>query len=185
MEKILSVVKCAICNQIMKSPKILPCFHTFCEMHFSEQTNDVIRCHKCGVEHQIPTNGFKTNYDTVKLIESGLASLNFGGVHKEAKISCEIFENALAEFEVILNDPNVYPYERITDLKNDVQLKAEELKLRIDEEKSKLLDRLEKNQEQCKEYLSTKEFKEESKKFESEMKIAQSKLDSWNASLNK
>ena len=86
---------------------------------------------------------------------------------------------------MILNDPNVYPYEKITDLKNDVQLKAEELKLRIDEEKSKLLDRLEKNQEQCKEYLSTKEFKEESKKFESEMKIAQSKLDSWNASLNK
>ena len=43
----------------------------------------------------------------------------------------------------------------LSELKNSVQLKGEELKLRIDEELKKLIDRLEEYERQSKEFLSS------------------------------
>ena len=113
------------------------------------------------------------------IIESGIVNLDFGNVLKEAKKSCESFGDSLKEFEVLLKDPQFLTYEKISELKNKVQLKREELKLIIDQEAKKLIDKLEEYERQCKEYLSSNEFKEESKRLESEMEIAQSNLDSW------
>ena len=57
-----------------------------------------------------------------------------------------------------------------------MQLKGEELKLRIDEEMKKLIDTIEECERLSKEYLSSNKFKEESIKLDSELKIAQSNL---------
>ena len=185
MDRILNAMKCAICNKIIESPLILPCSDNICKKHVSNQTNCVIRCEKCGVEHRIPINGFQENSALQAIIEAEIANLDFGNVHKEAKKSCESFEKALKEFELLLKDPNFYTHDKIDELKNSVQLKGEELKLIIDQEVTKHIDRLEEYERQCREYLSSNEFKEESKKLESEMKIAQSNLESWLESLNK
>ena len=94
-------------------------------------------------------------------------------------------EKALKEFKVLLKDPHFYTHERITELKNSVQLKGEEMKLIIDEETKKFIHRLEEYETEYKEYLLTNEFNVESKKLEVELKFAQSNLDSWIESLNK
>ena len=185
MNSILNAIKCANCHEILKSPVILPCSCNICNKHVSNQDINVIRCDKCGVEHQIPTNGFQSNNALQVIIKAEIANLDFGNVHKEAKKSCESFEEALKHFEVLLKDPHFYTYERINVLKNTVQLKGDELKLRIDQEMKKLFDRLDEYERQSKEYLSSNEFKEESKKLENELKKAQSDLDSWFESLNK
>ena len=142
-------------------------------------------CEKCGVEHQIPAHGFQPLPFLEAIIKSEIAYLDFGSVYNDAKKSCESFENTLKEFEVLLKDPYVYTHERISELKNSVQLKGEELKLIIDQEMKKLFDRIDDYQRQSKEYLSSNEFKVESQKFENELKSSQSNLDSWVESLNK
>ena len=185
MDRIRNAIKCAICLEILESPVILPCSDTICKKHVTNQTNDLIRCEKCGIEHSIPTNGFPTLPFLEEIIKSEIGQLDFGSVHKEAKKSCESFEKALKEFEVLLKDPYFYTHGKISELKNIVQLKGEEIKLRIDQEMKKLIDRLEEYERQSKEYLSSNEFKEESNMLESEMKIAQSNLDSWLENLNK
>ena len=185
MNKILNALKCAICRDILESPVILPCFDTICKKHVSKQINEVIRCEQCGVEHQIPANGFHPNNALQEIIDAEIANLELGSVHKEAKKSCESLEKALEEFEVLLKDPYFYPHERISELKNSVQLKGEELKLIIDEETKKFIERLEEYERQSKEFLSSKEFIVESNKFDNELKIAQSNLHSWLESLNK
>jgi hypothetical protein len=185
MDKILNAIKCAICHEILESPVILPCNDPICKKHVSNQVKDVIRCEKCGVENHIPTNGFQPLPFLEEIIKSEIGYLDFGSVHKEAKKSCESFENTLKEFEILLKDPSVYNHEKISELKNSVQLKGEELKLIIDQEMKKLFDRIEDYQRQSKEYLSSNEFKVESKKLDSEIKLAQSNLDSWLESLNK
>ena len=185
MDRILKAIKCTICHEIIESPVILPCSCTICKKHVSNQTNDVIRCENCGVEHQIPTNGFQPNNVLKNIIESGIANLDLGNVHKEAKKSCESFEDALKEFEVLLKDPYFYTHEKINELKNSVQLKGDELKLIIDQKMKKLLDRLEEYEKQSKEYLSSNEFKVESQKLDNELKLSQSSLNSWIESLNK
>ena len=146
---------------------------------------DFIRCEICGVKHEIPTNGFQLNKALQVIIKTEIANLDFGNVYKETKKSCESFEDALKQFEKLLKYPYFYTHKRINELKNSVQLKGEELKLRIDEETKKLINRLEEYERESKEYLSSNEFKEESNMLESEMKIAQSNLDSWIENLNK
>ena len=184
MNRILNAIKCAICNEILESTVILPCSCNICYKHVKNQTNGFIQCEKCQVEHQIRTNGFHANKALQVIIETEIANLDFGSVHKEARKSCELIENALKEFELLIKDPFFYTYERISELKNIVQLKGEELKLRIDEEMQKYIDRLEEYERQSKEYLSYNEFKVESKRLENELKVFQSNLNSWIESLN-
>jgi hypothetical protein len=185
MDIILNAIKCAICSEILESPVILPCTDPICKKHVLNQSNGVVQCGKCGVEHLIPANGFLPVPFLEAIIKSDIGHLDFGSVHKEAKKSCESFEIALKEFEVLLKDPYDYTHERLSDLKYSVHLKGEELKLIIDQEMKKLFDRLEECERQSKEYLSSNEFRVESQKFENELKLAQSNLDSWIESLNK
>ena len=185
MDIMLNIMKCTICHDIIESPVILPCNDNICKKHVLNQTNDVIQCENCGFEHQIPTNGFLANNVLKEIIEAETGNLDLKSVHKEAKKSCESFENALKEFELLIRDPFFYTYERINELKNTIQLKGEELKLIIDEEMKKHIDRLEEYERKCKEYFSSNEFKDDSKKLDSEIKLAQSNLDSWLESLNK
>ena len=185
MNKILNAIKCVICREILESPVILPCNDTICKKHVLNQSSDTIRCGKCGVEHRIPTNGFQPALALQEIIEAEIGHFDFGSVHNNAKKSCELFEEAIKEFEVHLKDPYFYIHERITELRNIVQLKGEELKLVIDQEMKKHFDRLEEYERQSKEYISSNEFNVESKKLENELKLAQSNLDSWLTSLNK
>ena len=185
MDRILKAIKCAICREILESPVILPCNDTICKKHVSNQTNNLIRCEKCGVEHQIPTNGFPPIPFLEEIINSEIGQLDFGSVHKEAKKSCKSVENALKEFKVLLKDPYLFTNEKISELKNSVQLKGEELKLLIDEEMKKLIDKLEEYDKKSREYLSSNQLNIETKRLENELKVAQSNLDSWLTSLNK
>jgi hypothetical protein len=185
MNKILNAIKCAICREILETPVILPCYDTICKKHVLNNINDVIRCEQCGVEHQIPTNGFHPNNALQEIIDAEIANLELGSVHKEAKKSCESVEETLKELEMILKDPHFYTHEKISELKNGVELKGEELKLIIDKVMMKLIDRLEEYERESKEYISSNEFKVESQKFEKELKISQSNLNLWRESLNK
>ena len=185
MNKILNAIKCAICNKIIESPVILPCNDPICKKHVSNKINDLIRCEKCGDVHQIPIRGFQPLPFLEEIIKSEIGHLDFGSVHKEAKKSCKNFEETLKQLEILLKDPYFYTHESISALKNIVQLKGEEMKLIIDEEMMKLIDKLEEYERKSKEYLSSNEFKIESKKLDRELKIAQSNLDSWLESLNK
>ena len=183
MDIINTTIKCAICHNLLELPVLLPCCCNICKKHVQNQTNNVIRCETCEVEHQIPINGFHANKALQVLIEAEIDKLDFGSVYKSAKKSCESVEETLNKIKVLLRDPYFYTHEKISKLKNAVQLKGEEL--RIDEEMKKLMDRLEEYERQSKEYLSTNEFKEESKKLDDELKTTQSNLDSWLESLNK
>ena len=127
MNVILNAIKCAICREIIELPVILPCSCNICKKHVSSQNEDDIRCKKCGVKHQIPTNGFQANNVLQEIIEAEIAKLDFGSFYKEAKKSCESVEEALIEFEVLLKNPHFYTHEKINVLKNTVQLKGEQL----------------------------------------------------------
>jgi hypothetical protein len=97
MDRIRNAIKCSICHEILESPVILPCTDTICLKHVSNQSNGVVRCGKCGVEHQIPANGFLSVPSLEAIIKSEIGHFDFGSVHNKAKKSCESFENALSK----------------------------------------------------------------------------------------
>ena len=186
MDRILNIIKCSICQEILESPVILPCNHTVCKKHVTSQIkDDHFNCDKCGVEHGVPTNGFQLLPFLEELIKIGIADFDYGSVHNKAKKSCESFEELLKEIEIALKNPFFLAHERISELKNSVQLKGEELKLVIDQEMKELIDRLDECERQSKEYLSSNQFKKESEKLAIKLKSAHSNLDSWLTCLNK
>ena len=81
MDRILNAMKCGFCHEMLESPVILPCSCNICNKHVSNQTNGVITCQKCGIEHQIPANGFQPNSALKVIIEAEIANLDFGSVH--------------------------------------------------------------------------------------------------------
>ena len=151
----------------------------------SNHTKEVIKCEKCGVEHRIPTKGFQPILALRKQIEIGIANFDLGSVHTETKKSCESFVQLLKQIEVVLTYPFVIAHERISELKNSVQLKGEELKLIIDQKMKKLIDRLDEYERQRDNLRSIypQMSLKYNQKLEIELKSAYSNLDSWLTSL--
>jgi len=81
-KRVSEVVKCSICLEDFRSPRALPCQHTFCleclEGHCEDtQPNSTARCPLCNAEFTIPKNGprgFPVNFAIQELIDAKLAS---------------------------------------------------------------------------------------------------------------
>lgn len=176
MDKIFSAIKCVNCRNLLNTPVCLPCGHSICQIHVNQ--NKSIYCNKCGLEHQIPEKGgFPVVEALASIIESKIASLDFGNNHKDAKESCTKLADLINRIDAILNDPCHFTFEEINDLKNEVHIKGELLKVKIDEEMNALLDKLEEYKQTCKNYLKTDQFSADSNKLDQDSKSAKFELN--------
>lgn len=185
MDRIMKAINCSECQQVLETPIILPCQHSICQKHVNEKNiGDKIRCSKCGVEHEIPANGFLVVEALCEIIESQIGSIDFGSVHKEAVESCGQLGRYIQDIENLLSDPSEYIYEEISRLKNRLQVKSEEIKFKIDIETDKLLNKLNDYQNQCKTSLSNEFYLKEKANFEVGKNYFSVNLDMWKAYLN-
>ena len=185
MEFILNIIKCPICEFTLNSPIILPCGHSICKWHASDNDDKSIKCVKCLDEHSIPSNGFPQNQTLIDLIDAEIEQLDFGETYKKAKLGCRNLDILHDEIESLIRDPSFFAYQKVNDLKNKVNIKREELKLLIDEETDLLLDKLSKYETECKECLTTNEFIGNSASLNISLKKSQMKLKSSIVYLNK
>lgn len=155
MDKISTSLKCVFCTEILLKPVTLPCGHSICQKH-TETNNERITCAQCGSNHL--NKGFCVSEALEKIIASQLASLDFGNVHKEARSSCAKLRDVLDRITLVLKDPNFYTHEEINELKNRIVLKNEEFKFKLEEATQKLLDSLEKYNDNCKQYLNSVDY---------------------------
>ena len=184
MDRIQKAIKCWNCLQVLDSPVLLPCFDSICRKHVNQSENS-IRCEKCGSEHNIPKDGFPTNKALAEIIEAEIAQIDYGQVHNNAKKSCQSVADAIKDFNVILEEPQKVTHEAIVELKSSIELKRDELKQKIDEEANKLIGSLDEYKKSCDDYLDSDEYQIEFEKVESEIKNFQSDLDSWIEILNR
>ena len=139
MDQIINALKCANCREILSSPVILPCCHTICQSHTQVADEEII-CAKCGSRH--PNKDFLVNEIAADMIKAQLTEFDFGHQHKEASISFDKLKKQLDKNDAILNDLEYFIDESIGELKNQVMLKSEQLKVRIDEITQELIDDL-------------------------------------------
>lgn len=140
MDLVKKAIKCVNCLEILDSPVILPCSHSICNKHVSDDSKESIKCRECGMEHEIPEkNGFLKNQALEEIINSKIGSLDLGKEHVNAKEHCDKLERLLKRVDLLESDPSSYVREEINELRNRVHLKSEQLKLTIEKKSEKIL----------------------------------------------
>lgn len=92
LEKIEQLLTCPICLDRYKSPKLLPCHHTFC-LPCLDSCADIIhrtlKCPECRAEHPLPYDGvksFQTNYTLIGFLDVHLQATDENAAQLEAYI---------------------------------------------------------------------------------------------------
>ena len=181
MDKISKAIKCVNCKQLLSKPVILPCGHSICKSHAPMSENQVL-CVECGIHHE--NQDFVVNKALEDVIASQVASLDFGTDHKKASQSCERLNNLLDEFNLLQKDPVFFTHEKISKLRNRVLLSSEQFKLKLEENTQKLLDILQKFEDDCKTYVLSSDYKSKHEEIQRTINSVKSKLDEWMSNLN-
>lgn len=147
MNKIIEALKCVECRKTLSMPVFLPCGHMICQSHTTEDRKQ-ITCSDC--QKQFPNKEFTVAKAVLEILEANLTSFDFGKQHNESMKSCEELKKKLDQNDSILNDLDFYIHESISELRNRVLLKSEQLKKKVDDITQELLNHLDEYENKCK-----------------------------------
>ena len=150
MEKVKRHFNCGLCSQLPVDPITLPCGNTICQLHISDllerrfKRKNTFICESCLDEHVVPEYGYVLNKKIKSASDIKLNSFNVEiGVFDECKKTLEEAKATLAELETISNDPDSYLYEYFEEIKRQVDLRRDYLKLKIDNISYEIIESIE------------------------------------------
>jgi hypothetical protein len=179
MEVIQNTLACTYCLKTLQSPISLPCGETICKHHVNAEEN-VFFCGTCYKNHEIPKEGFASNKIAEKMLETKINSLHFGEEYQKAVDAVKNIEELIKSCSLLQQDPEFEIDKVIGEIKSDIDLKREQLKTEIDMEAEKLIQRVIKYQNMCKEKAKKLDFKqmnETVKSLEEEVEKSQKDLN--------
>ena len=122
---------CKYCNQIYKDPIALACGDSICKHHIEQlvsiDSSSKFMCPVCDEENAIQI--FKVNKFMQNMIENELHELKMNSSYEAALNDLKM---EITKLETILQEPENYIYEEINELKRQVDLDREQLKIEID-----------------------------------------------------
>ena len=122
-------ISCPICKDALVEPKLLPCNESICNYCVILNENQYeFKCDLCKNVHQIPTNGFPTDYLLAQKITKRQKNESNTPEAKEFKLIVEEIESNLHQTEFDLLNGDYVISEHCRELKRRVQL-AKELKI--------------------------------------------------------
>ena len=178
------MIKCVNCCPILNSPVLLPCGHSICKHHAETTSDTMIKCGKCGRDHLIPSEGFINQESLAAIIETEFYSINLGEENEQAKTDYETLEMLINQVNSFLADPTYQTREKIDDIKNKIYLKREQVKLEIDQETDKLIDKLDQYVKKLLTQLDENEFKQTLSELDSINRAGNTKLNEFKKQLN-
>ena len=179
MNLVSDSIKCTQCKETLKFPVVLPCGDSICKHHVDTKNDyKTIECVLCNEIFDIPTNGFVRNKALEKLLEKDINAIDLGEDYNSAFGKCQQFNDLFEYFNRIKNDPEMRIHSVISELRNKVDLRREELKQDVDKEALKIIEKLDEFKRQCKESIKS------DSKLDEKMKIWETNLKEWNGDLN-
>jgi len=188
MSQIQDLLKCAICKEIFTgTPIILPCCNkTVCEHHI-EKLNEsatskkrkLFTCILCDKSHgKANCKKFAPNETIEKLLKIEIADkfANLGDIYVRTTNQVKSLEDNFCKVNDLIKDPKNFIYEKISDLKREVDLRKEKLKEKIDEICAEMIAKLDIYQRECYENIPSLKLEENSNGTLLEV---QKYLDEW------
>jgi hypothetical protein len=148
---------CKNCEGRLEEPKILPCGETICSScEASIQVNDrIFDCLACKDKHKMPKNGLIFCKPLLKLLSIIPTNVSRGK-------SYDLLEKLLDEMQkknnfikVGIENSNDFVKEHCMNLRNDVQLTAEEVILQVNDFSSKIIEEIDEYEKELIEFNNT------------------------------
>ena len=152
VDQLKSISDCDRCNNLLVDPIVMPCSNVICKKHLNEILNNISNekntfiCGICLEEHQIPKNGFIVNNRLHKLTKFELNTLKLSPVFHECTKEIEDAKDNMFKVELLEQNAENYIYEYFEDIKRQVDIRREDLKLKIDEYSDEMIKSVELNQ---------------------------------------
>jgi len=114
--------------------------------------------------------------EVIKEVEIGKEK-NLGAVYDLTNKEIENLEKSSQKINNLIKDPKNFIYERISSLKNSVDLRKESLKARIDKISNEMIQKLESYQHECYENIEKLNLE---KNLRDDLNVVEKHLDEWN-----
>ena len=150
VDKIKKILDCDICNNILIEPISLSCGYTVCKAHFDKLILETgvknITCLVCHDDHTVPDKGFVVNKGIQNLLDMELNFLETSTAYKQCNdelVRANVHMNKLGLSET---NAEFYIDEYFQNLKRQVDLRRENLKLEIDDISDSIIKSIETSQ---------------------------------------
>ena len=117
---------CKFCFKLIEDPILLPCGESVCMQHSQEICSK--ECVFCDQEHSEPENGFIPNKVIQRMLDLEVEKIS---LHIQASDTCQKVISELtaldSQIDSIKRDPKNLIYEHFAKLRNDIDLRKENL----------------------------------------------------------
>ena len=155
IDQVKNLFDCKQCNQLLVDPVTLLCGYSVCKRHIDEllesnsKESNTFLCKLCDDEHCIPKKGFAINKSIQSALDIKLNTLKLNPVYEECKSEINYAKNNIQKIENLEKDPENYSFEYFEELKRQVDLRREKLKLELDNYSDEIIQSIESAKENC------------------------------------
>ena len=174
MQSVVFLAKCKKCDQVLQGkPVVLNCCRqTICAIHLEEINSNgkrkLANCPFC-----------ETSRETK--IKKNAPIMTFSKKFEPAIVACRRLDTSLNEFRQLKKDPKCFIFEYVSKLKNQVDLRREEIKLEIEKLSDEMIKKLEDFERECYENVDRTRLMEQSDAF---LEETQARLEEWSTGLD-
>ena len=144
-KRINEALICKHCEGRLDTPKTLPCGETicsFCEKSLQVNNDQIFDCLVCKDKHEMPKNGFKINKSLSDILATEQTKVSRGEAYDSLKKMSNEIQKKLNLLKLGINNGTDLIKEYCMDLRSDVQLKAEEVILQLNDFSSKIIEEI-------------------------------------------
>ena len=154
-----AILTCKVCHMYYTNPVLLPCGKSICRHHINDEIgNDLnkkeYKCELCRMRHDIPENGFLINGEMIDLLNLNDHS---DEKTKDAFILIDELDHVRKQLELV-NDPDNFVHDYVSDIRNKLDLRREIFKLNIDDIHDDMITKVNDFEKECKANLKTYNF---------------------------
>lgn len=155
IEQVKTLFNCDQCNKLLVDPITIPCGNTICKKHLDSLLENIkngeisFKCHLCNDMHVVQSKGFVVNKRIQNALDIKFNTLTLNPIYNDCKNTIDKTREIAAEIEPICNDPESYFFEYFEDIKRQVDLRREALKLKIDEYSDEVIKSADEYKSEC------------------------------------
>ncbi len=154
IDQVKGLLDCEQCLQLLVNPITIPCGYSVCKKHLDEQLENSMeenkfQCVLCQRQHVVPTEGFVINRRLQDALEIELNKFKPSQAYEDCKKIINDAKDYVAKIEALNKDPETYIYDYFEEIKRLVDLRREEIKLRVDSCSDEMIRSIENSKENC------------------------------------